>query len=99
MLNKKESYDLAPTDLLLLQKHIKLGKKHLERCISPQEIDAIFACVPCPRKAEEALAATPMEVVSQVVVVCNTVLTATLGLWFGLTGLLRWKALSQPILT
>jgi hypothetical protein len=94
----KKAYNLAPTDLLLLQKHIKLGKKHLEQCISSEEMEAIFACVQPSHKTEEALSQTPMEVVSHVVVICNGVLTGTLGFWLGLSSLLHWKALSPPIL-
>lgn len=83
------SHDLIPADLLLLQKHVKLGKKHLENCLSPQEIDAIFEFVNLPAKTKRELSASFPELAGQVSLVFNTILTATLGFWMGLRRLLK----------
>jgi hypothetical protein len=80
---------------LILQKHIKLGKKHLEDCLSQQEIDAIFQFVKLPSKTEEELSTSVSEVAGYVSLSVNTILTGALGFWMGLSAHLQ-KSLTSP---
>jgi hypothetical protein len=96
MLKKTQLHNLTPTQLLFLQKHIKLGKDHLEQILSPNEIRDLFqiATVPAPTKRE--LSTTKIEIAGVSALVVNTILTATLGAWMGLSGFLQLNMHSIP---
>lgn len=86
--------NLSSTDLLLLQKHIKLGKKHLSTCLSQAEIEAIFQSVSLSLSTKEELATSKLELAGQASLVFNTIFTGAIGFWLGLSQLLHWNLAS-----
>ena len=91
-------HELAPADLLLLQKHVKLGKKHLENCLTQEEVDTIFDWIKLDPEIEEMLSSSSLETTGHVSLAFNTILTSILGFWLGLSSLLNWKLLSSATL-
>ncbi|MFI5334312.1 MAG: hypothetical protein ACHQT8_03995 [Chlamydiales bacterium] len=97
MLSKSQLHKLTPTELLFLQKHIKLGKDHLETCLTKEELDSLFNLATIPHRAKEQLKTTGAEVLGQSSLVVNSILTATLGGWMGLSGFLQLDMSSKPV--
>ncbi len=97
MLTKNQLHKLTPAELLLLHKHIKLGKEHLQKALSEEEITAIFELATIPEEAERNLSTTKAEVLGQESLVVNTIITATLGAWMGLSTFLTLRVDSPPL--
>lgn len=87
----------APLELLLLYKHVKLGKKHLRHWLSEEEIAEILALTREDQETEREIKADTSEVIGGVSLVLNTIFTATFGAWMGISGFLK-LSLNKPFL-
>lgn len=87
---------LTIAELLFLQNHIRLGKGHLETCLSKQEIDAICKYGTVEKRTSKELGATKMEMASFASLGINTVLTGLLGGWLGGRAFLELEVASTP---
>lgn len=84
---KKEHLELLnSTELLCLQKHIKLGKEHLKSLLEPAEVKELLRLGEVDSQTKETLQADLGEMSANSTLVFNTILTATLGTWMGLSG-------------
>ncbi len=76
---------LTPIELLLLQKHVKKGKEHLKKWLSNQEVSELFQLGKIDSESKKAVDADKTEFLGSITAVLNTVLTATLGAWMGVS--------------
>jgi hypothetical protein len=82
---------LTPIELLLLQKHIKLGKEHLSQTLSSKEIAELFDLTAFDKQTEQTISTDALEISGKMSLAINTIFTSTLGLWMGLSGFLRYS--------
>jgi len=88
---------LTPTDLLLLQKHVKLGKNHLKDRLTEQEISQIYKLRKIDKQTERQIAADTPELMGSASLMINTIFTTILGAWMGISGFLEYRLDSFPI--
>jgi hypothetical protein len=93
---KSELSQLTPSELLLLQKHLKLGKKHLLRRLNDEEISYLFGLEKIDLQTQKKLGVYAPEFLGNMSLALNSIFTAILGTWSGMSGLLKFK-LSLPI--
>lgn len=94
MVTKEPLRQLTPSEILLIRKHLQLGKKHLDRVLSRKESQEIFSLAD---EAEDPMESDSFEVIGTASLVLNSVLTATLGAWMGLSGFLGLSLGSKPL--
>jgi hypothetical protein len=87
---------LTPTELLLLQRHLKLGKSHLKKYLSPKEISVLFSISNLDQETERQIEADTPEMVGGISLILNSVFTAILGAWTGTSGFLE-LSLDRPL--
>ncbi|HEY4255047.1 MAG TPA: hypothetical protein VGM34_01705 [Chlamydiales bacterium] len=93
---------LNEADLLLFQKHIELGREHLRTLLSSTEIEELCSLDLLRSGQEKEIKASPTELAGTLTLPFNSILTATLGAWIGLSGfmgvLLTSKLLFQMVM-
>ncbi len=91
MWDKSQLSKLTPNELLLLDKHVKLGKSHLRESLTEGEVEEVYQLGSIPKAAEEELKLTKIEIVSQYSLAINAIVTGTLGGWMGLSAFLQFR--------
>lgn len=78
----------TPSELLLLQKYVKLGQKHLEKHLTEEELSSLSSLGKIEKHTEEEMSADRPEFVGNTSMILNSVFTAILGMWLGISGFL-----------
>lgn len=96
-MHANELKQLSPLELLLVHKHIKLGKKHLHEWLSDEEMEQLLLLVKKDKEAEKGMDADTPEFVGRISLALNTIFTATFGAWMGVSGFMD-LSLNKPFL-
>ncbi len=91
MLSKDQLSKLTPAELLLLQKHIRLGKSHLDKTLRYHEIGQIFQLADIPPGVRDELVIDNAELAGTLSLVLNTIMSAILGAWVALTDFFKFQ--------
>lgn len=82
---------LTASELIFLQKHLKLGREHLKEHLADQEIEEILKIGRIAQETKEDLQSDKAEMSGRIVTAVNSALTAILGGWMGFTGFIGMK--------
>ena len=86
MLSQSQLCKLSARELLLIQKHVHLGKEHLAHLLTKQEFQHILQLGDVASREEDRLFTDKAEIAGHATMVINTMMTSTLGAWMGFSG-------------
>lgn len=95
---QEEIEKLTPIELIVLQKHVKLGKEHLEESLKEQEVGRLYELGELYKTTEKKVGNDLPEFVGSLTLALNTVFTTVLGGWMGLSGFLEYGQNAFPLL-
>lgn len=87
---------LTPSELLVMLRHLELGDSHLKETLSERELDQLLLREPLKASSSSKLETDKPELAGVVFGVLNSVFTATVGLWMGLSGFVGASLHSWP---
>lgn len=79
---------LTPAELIIVEEHLKLGLDHLRQHLSKAELRRLLRSLSLHDKQMSNLEGSHTEIVSNLFLVLNTILTATFGAWMGYSAVL-----------
>ena len=85
----KALHVLTPPELIILQKHIGLGKDHLVDFLGKKGFYDLLALASPDKNVVEKLKTDDTETAGNLVLVVNTIITGCFGGWMGLFGMLE----------
>jgi hypothetical protein len=88
---------LTPEKLVVIQKHLKLGSKHILKCLSQEEWQKFYELAQLDSKTRAQLRLDKVELAGPATLALNSILTAALGGWMGFSGFIG-LSLNSPIL-
>jgi hypothetical protein len=77
---------LTPAELIILEQHLKLGTVHLKQHLSEDELERLLRFLPLKQVQMAKIGQSDTEISGNLVLVLNTVFTATFGAWMGYSG-------------
>lgn len=72
-------------DLNTMLKHIRMGKDHLQKCLSPEAFKDLLKLSYLNKQQHENIKADPQEHMGNITLVMNAIITGLLGSWLGFT--------------
>lgn len=78
--------DLNLIELNTMLKHIRLGKEHLEKTLSPETFQKFLRLSTLKQHEKEKIKSDAQERTGNIALVLNTVVTGIVGIWLGLAG-------------
>jgi hypothetical protein len=90
-------HELTPPELILLQKHLELGRDHLVETLGKRGFqELLFYARPSP-EAIEKVKPDEREIAGNLSLAINTILTGSLGGWMGFSGMMEFN-LASPVI-
>lgn len=88
---------LTPPELIILQKHIELGKDHLINFVGKKGFEDLLALARLDKNVVKGLKIDNTETAGNLILTVNTIITGSFGGWMGLCGMLELGLGSSPI--
>jgi hypothetical protein len=88
---------LTPPELIILQKHIELGKDHLVDILGRKGFHDLLALARPDKNVVQKLKTDDTETTGNLILVVNTIITGCFGGWMGLFGMLELDLRSPSI--
>lgn len=89
--------DLTPPELILLQKHIELGKDHLEEILGKRGLEEFLQYAKPNQATIDQIKADDTEASGNFIHTVNTIITGTFGGWMGFSAMMELN-LSSPFM-
>jgi hypothetical protein len=89
--------DLTPPELILLQKHIELGKDHLVEVLGKKGFQEILPFARPSQEAVDQIKADDAETSGNLIMAVNTIITGCFGGWMGFSAMMELN-LASPII-
>jgi hypothetical protein len=87
----KKLNHLAAAELILLQKHIELGRDHLIRILGKKGFEKFLHFARPSQETMDLFKADDMETTGNLILVVNTIITGSFGGWMGFSGVMEMK--------
>jgi hypothetical protein len=94
----KKLNDLTPPELILLQKHVELGKDHLIELLGKRGLFDFLQWAKTKQEIVERNRADETEVSGNLILTINTIITGSFGGWMGLSAVMELNLHSPLIL-
>ncbi len=88
---------LTPPELIILQKHLELGKDHLVDYLGREGFQDLLALARLDKNVVEKLKTNDAETTGNLILGVNTIITGCFGGWMGLFGMLELDLRSPPV--
>jgi hypothetical protein len=77
---------LTSAELIILEQHLKLGTAHLKQHLSNSEMSQILSANPLSQADRAKMGLSGTEIIGNLLLILNTIFTATFGAWMGYFG-------------
>ncbi|OJU80695.1 MAG: hypothetical protein BGO10_02645 [Chlamydia sp. 32-24] len=83
---KRKLDDLSLPQLQMLLKHLRLGFDHVELLLSEEQLNDLLNWSKISEEHEDRISSNRVELLGNMSLIINTILTSTFGAWMGISG-------------